>query len=202
VEYVEQLTMLLFLKMADQLTEEPYSQKPIVPPELGWKALLLLDGSALENQYSDSIEKYKSPSPGMLGVIFKGARCDIHNPALLKQLIVNLIDKEDWMSLPVDVKARFTRSCSSAARQNPPRARVSISPRERLIQTMVEVMQPTPLGPHLRSGGGHWWIPVHGLQLCTAEVRQRLECRGKARASRGTRGGDGTVAQGGPLCAR
>jgi type I restriction enzyme M protein len=40
----------------------------------------------------------------VLGVIFKGARCDIHNPALLKQLIVNLIDKEDWLSLPVDVK--------------------------------------------------------------------------------------------------
>ena len=57
VEYVEQLTMLLFLKMADQLTEPPYNQKPIVPPELGWKALLPLDGAALEKQYSESIEK-------------------------------------------------------------------------------------------------------------------------------------------------
>lgn len=57
VEYVEQLTMLLYLKMADQLTEEPYNQKPIVPPELGWKPLLKLDGAALEKQYSDSIEK-------------------------------------------------------------------------------------------------------------------------------------------------
>ena len=26
----------------------------------------------------------------MLGVAFKGARCKIHNPALFKQLIVNL----------------------------------------------------------------------------------------------------------------
>ena len=38
-EYVEQLTLLLFLKMADQLTEEPYNKPVIVPPELGWKAL-------------------------------------------------------------------------------------------------------------------------------------------------------------------
>src|SRR6184192_3578205 len=91
VEYVEQLTMLLFLKMADQLTEEPYNQKPIVPPELGWKALLPLDGAVLEQQYSTSLEKLALMG-GMLGVIFKGARCDIHNPALLKQLIVNLID--------------------------------------------------------------------------------------------------------------
>jgi len=45
-EYVEQLTLLLFLKMADQLTEPPYSRQPIVPPKLGWKALLPLDGAA------------------------------------------------------------------------------------------------------------------------------------------------------------
>ena len=36
-EYVEQLTLLLFLKMADQLTEEPYNRAPIVPAELGFR---------------------------------------------------------------------------------------------------------------------------------------------------------------------
>jgi len=72
----------------------PHNKPPIIPPELGWKALLPLDGAALEKQYSDALEKL-ALKPGMLGVIFKGARCDIHNPALLKQLIVNLIDKED-----------------------------------------------------------------------------------------------------------
>ena len=60
VEYVEQLTLLLFLKMADQLTEEPYNQPPIVPPALGWKALLPLDGAALEEQYRESSKS--SPS--------------------------------------------------------------------------------------------------------------------------------------------
>src|SRR5258705_6377104 len=99
VEYVEQLTMLLFLKMADQLTEPPHSKPPIVPPELGWKALLKLDGAALEKQYSVSIEKL-ALKPGMLGVIFKGARCDIHNPGLLKRLMVTLIDREDGLGLP------------------------------------------------------------------------------------------------------
>src|SRR6266568_7355743 len=90
--------------MADQLTEEPYNRPPIVPPELGWKALLPLDRAALEDQYRNSLEKL-GVKRGMLGVIFKGARCEIHNPALLKQLIVNLLDKVDWLSLPVDVNA-------------------------------------------------------------------------------------------------
>ena len=59
----------------------------IVPPELGWKALLPFDGAALEDQYRASLEKL-GVRAGMLGVIFKGARCEIHNPALLKQLPV------------------------------------------------------------------------------------------------------------------
>ena len=95
-EYVEQLTLLLFLKMADQLTEPPHDKTPIVPAELGWKALLPLDGAALEDKYREILEKL-GLKPGMLGVIFKGARCEIHNPALLKQLIVNLLDKVDWL---------------------------------------------------------------------------------------------------------
>src|SRR5881227_2598771 len=91
-EYVEQLTLLLFLKMADQLTEPPYEREPIVPPALGWKALLPLEGAALEAQYQKSLESL-GVEKGMLGDVFKGARCEIHAPALLKQLIVNLLDK-------------------------------------------------------------------------------------------------------------
>ena len=72
VEYVEQLTMLLFLKMTDQLTEPPHDKSPIVPPALGWKPLLKRDGDALEKQYRESLEKL-ALKPGMLGVIFKGA---------------------------------------------------------------------------------------------------------------------------------
>lgn len=143
VEYVEQLTMLLFLKMADQLTEEPYNQKPIVPPELGWKALLPLDGAALEKQYSESIDELGLKA-GMLGVIFKGARCDIHNPALLKQLIVNLIDKEDWVSLPVDVKGTIYEELLQRSASESTKGAGQYFTTRAVIQTMVEVMSPTP----------------------------------------------------------
>src|SRR5216684_9200457 len=102
-EYVEQLTLLLFLKMAHQLTEEPHNKPVLVPRALSWKALLPLDGAVLEEKYREILEKL-AVKPGMLGVIFKSARCEIHNPALLKQLIVNLIDLVNWVDLPVDVK--------------------------------------------------------------------------------------------------
>src|SRR5436853_2259348 len=56
-EYVEQLTLLLFLKMADQLTQPPYGKPAVIPATLGWKALLPLDGPPLEDKYREILEK-------------------------------------------------------------------------------------------------------------------------------------------------
>src|SRR5712692_4115179 len=142
-EYVEQLTLLLFLKMADQLTEPPHSKPALVPANLGWKALLPLDGAPLEDKHRDILEKL-AQKPGMLGVIFKSARCEIHNPALLKQLIVNLIDKVDWLSLPVDVKGTiYEELLQRSAAESSRGAGQYFTPRP-VIQTMCQVMQPTP----------------------------------------------------------
>ncbi|MEP7340576.1 MAG: class I SAM-dependent DNA methyltransferase [Acidobacteriota bacterium] len=142
-EYVEQLTLLLFLKMADQLTDPLYNKPIIIPPELGWKALLPLDGAPLEDKYREILEKLAFKG-GMLGVIFKSARCEIHNPALLKQLIVNLIDRVDWLSLPVDVKGTiYEELLQRSAAESSRGAGQYFTPRA-VIQTICEVMQPTP----------------------------------------------------------
>ena len=142
-EYVEQLTLLLFLKMADQLTRPPYERKPIVPSELGWQPLLRLDGAALEDQYRKSLERL-GVEPGMLGVIFKGARCEIHSPALLKQLVANLLDRVDWLSLPVDVKGTIYEELLARSAQESSRGAGQYFTPRPVIQTMCEVMQPTP----------------------------------------------------------
>jgi len=142
-EYVEQLTLLLFLKMADQLTEPPYRREPIVPPKLGWKSLLPLDGAALEEHYRHCLEEL-GKKRGMLGVIFKGARCEIHNPALLKQLIVNLLDKVDWLALPVDVKGTIYEELLSRSAQESSRGAGQYFTPRPVIQAMCEATQPTP----------------------------------------------------------
>ena len=142
-EYVEQLTLLLFLKMADQRTKPPYEREPIVPPELGWTALLHLDGTALEDRYRTSLEKLGA-EPGMLGVIFKGARCEIHHPALLKQIIVNLLDRVDWLSLPVDVKGTIYEELLARSAQESSRGAGQYFTPRPVIRTMCEVMQPGP----------------------------------------------------------
>jgi type I restriction enzyme M protein len=143
-EYVEQLTLLLFLKMADQLTEPPYNRESAIPADLSWKALLPLDGAALEDKYREILEKL-AVKQGMLGVIFKGSRCEIHNPALLKQLIFNLLDKVDWLSLPVDVKGTIYEELLSRSAQESSRGAGQYFTPRPVIQTMCEVTRPTPL---------------------------------------------------------
>lgn len=75
-EYVEQLTLLRFLEMADQLTEPPYNRPAVGPASLGWRSLLLLDGAALEEKYRANLEEL-GKRKGML-LIFKSARLEIH----------------------------------------------------------------------------------------------------------------------------
>jgi type I restriction enzyme M protein len=43
-DYVEQLTYLLFLKMADERTKPPYKQQSIVPKIYDWPSLIKKDG--------------------------------------------------------------------------------------------------------------------------------------------------------------
>lgn len=142
-EYVEQLTLLLFLKMADQLTEPPYERPPLVPPELGWPALRALDGAALEAQYRASLEALGTRG-GMLGVIFKGARCEIHNPALLKQLVVNLLDRVDWLALPVDVKGTIYEELLARSAQESSRGAGQYFTPRPVVQAMCDVTQLRP----------------------------------------------------------
>ena len=50
-DYVEQLTYLLFLKMADERSRPPYSQKSPVPEGRDWASLLKKDGDELFDHY-------------------------------------------------------------------------------------------------------------------------------------------------------
>jgi len=141
--YTEQITFLLFLKMADEQTRPPYNRKPIVPPELGWPSLLERDGDELEAHYRHILEEL-GKKPGMLGEIFKKAKPEIQNPALLRRLIVELMDREQWMRMEADVKGDIYEGLlQKSAAESPKGAGQYFTPRE-LIKAVVDVMQPAP----------------------------------------------------------
>ena len=101
--YVEQLTYLLFLKMADERTKPPYNQPSPIPPKYSWPSLLKVDGYDLFEHYRHLLEEL-GKEKGMLGLIFTKAQNQFQDPVKLRRLIVDLIDKEDWSTMSADVK--------------------------------------------------------------------------------------------------
>src|SRR5215218_134709 len=84
-DYVEQLTYLLFLKMAHEQTQPPYNRPSHIPPEYSWPRLVAKDGEALEANYRKTLEEL-GKKKNMLGVIFRKAQNKIQDPAKLRRL--------------------------------------------------------------------------------------------------------------------
>lgn len=141
--YTEQITFLLFLKMADERLNPPYNRPPIVPPELSWRSLLDYNGHELVLHYRRILEEL-SKSSGLLGEIFRRARPEIQDPAKLRRLIVDLIDKEHWSSMEADVKGDIYEGLlQRSASESPKGAGQYFTPRG-LVTSIVDVMRPKP----------------------------------------------------------
>ncbi len=169
-DYLEQLTYLLFLKMADEQTRPPFSRPAVVPEGLDWASLLERDGDELEVHYRQVLTEL-GRKPGMLGVVFRKAQNRIQDPAKLRRLVVDLIDRESWLTLDADVKGdayeglleRNAEDVKSGAGQY-------FTPRP-LIRAIVEVMRPEPgmriADPACGTGGfllaAHEWIATNHL---------------------------------------
>lgn len=141
IEYTEQLTYLLFLKMAHERTTRRMAAERIVPDEYSWTRLLDASGRELELTYS-SILMGLASQPGMIGTIFRKAQNRIQDPAKLRRLIVDLIDNEHWSSTGTDIKGDAYESLlAKGASDKGSGAGQYFTPRA-LIQAIVDVMQP------------------------------------------------------------
>ena len=85
-DYVQQLTNLLFLKMADEQTRPPFNKKSIIPKDNDWQSLLNKSGDKLETHYRHLLESLAKES-GLLGVIYRKSQNKIQDPAKLERLI-------------------------------------------------------------------------------------------------------------------
>lgn len=142
LEYTEQLTYLLFLKMAHERATRPIAPEQIVPEEFSWQRLLDADGVQLEVEYT-RILLGLAREPGTLGTIFRKAQNRIQDPAKLKRLIHDLIDAEQWSQSGVDIKGDAYESLlSKGAEDIKSGAGQYFTPRP-LIQAMVDCVRPT-----------------------------------------------------------
>jgi type I restriction enzyme M protein len=142
IEYTEQLTYLLFLKMAHERSTRALAPETIVPDQYSWTRLLDSSGAELEQTYTSMLTGLAS-EPGMIGTIFRKAQNRIQDPAKLRRLIVDLIDKENWSSTGTDIKGDAYESLlARGASDKGSGAGQYFTPRA-LIQAIVDVTQPT-----------------------------------------------------------
>lgn len=180
-DYVEQLTYLLFLKMADERTKAPYNQKSPVPDKYSWPSLIKKDGDELFDHYRHTLEEL-GKQKGLLGLIFNKSQNKFQDPAKLRRLIVDLIDKETWVSMSADVKGdAYEGLLEKNAQDTKSGAGQYFTPRP-LIQAIVDVMAPKPgetvSDPACGTGGfllaAHDYVVKHNPNL-TKPQKTRLK---------------------------
>jgi len=141
MDYTEQITYLLFLKMA---WEQKQVGASMIPSRYTWGALKNIDDNAKRlARYHQGLRNL-SELPGLMGLIFAKPQSKINDPAKL-HLLIRMIDSEDWSTLDVDVKgevyegllARNADDVRGGAGQY-------FTPRP-VIRAIVEVMRPTPM---------------------------------------------------------
>jgi type I restriction enzyme M protein len=182
-DYVEQLTFLLFLKMAHEQTQPPWRRTSPIPEGLDWPSLLARDGGELESHYRRVLEEL-GKEPGMLGIIFRKAQNKVQDPAKLRRLIADLINREQWMMLDADVKGdAYEGLLEKNAQDIKGGAGQYFTPRP-LIRAIVDVMRPTPgetiCDPACGTGGfllaAHDYIANHNPNLDSDQKRHlRME---------------------------
>ena len=134
-DYVEQLTYLLFLKMAEEKGAD-------IPEEYSWSVLRSKSGTELTDFYAELLRGL-AKQEGLLGAIFAEALSKFTKPVNLKRLI-DLIDEIEWSGLNVDVKAQaYEGLLEKSASEGKKGAGQYFTPRV-LIQSIVKVMKPDP----------------------------------------------------------
>jgi type I restriction enzyme M protein len=134
-DYIEQITYLLFLKMADE-------RGVSIPKGCGWPTIRDKSGTALLDHYIEVL-RMLGKTPGILGDIYAGALSRFNNPVNLKKL-VSLIDETEWTALDVDIKAEaYEGLLEKAAAEGKKGAGQYFTPRI-LIKAIVRCVKPDP----------------------------------------------------------
>jgi len=141
-DYLEQLTYLIFLKMAEEYSQAPYNRDVGIPADYNWQSLKSKRGAALEVQYVTLLRELGNKE-GMLGQIFTKAQNKIQDPAKLSRLI-DLVNDTDWVMLGADTKGTIYEGLlEKNAEDTKSGAGQYFTPRA-LIKAMVECMRPEP----------------------------------------------------------
>lgn len=142
-DYLEQLTYLLFLKMADEYSKPPYQRAMPIPKPYNWESLTGKSGDELETHYSKLLRELGNEK-GILGQIFTKSQNKIQDPAKLYKLIA-LINAEQWVMMGVKDKGDIYEGLLEKNAEDTKSAAGQYFTPRALIKTMVECLRPQPM---------------------------------------------------------
>lgn len=141
-DYLEQLTYLIFLKMADEYSKPPYKRDVGIPAKYNWQSLKSRRGAELEGHYIELLREL-GQKKGMLGQIFTKSQNKIQDPAKLYRLI-DMVDDVDWVMMGADIKGDIYEGLlEKNAEDTKSGAGQYFTPRA-LIKAMVQCVRPEP----------------------------------------------------------
>jgi type I restriction enzyme M protein len=197
-DYLEQLTYLIFLKMADEYAKPPYSRNVGIPQKYNWQSLKSKRGAELEVHYVTLLRELGNQK-GMLGQIFTKAQNKIQDPAKLYRLI-DLVDDTEWVTMGADIKGDIYESLlEKNAEDTKSGAGQYFTPRA-LIRAMVECVRPEP-GKSIAdpaSGTGGFFLACY--DFLTNPKNYELDRKQKEFLKHGTFTGNEIVANTRRLC--
>ena len=173
-DYLEQITYLLFLKMADEYSSVKESKNYNIPQGCDWKRLKSQDVSIILYEYQNVLDTLAATG-GMIKKIFTNAQNKISDAKKLKKLI-ELIDEETWISESTDIKGDIYEALLQKNAENSGAGQY-FTPRS-VIKAMVECICPklnqTIADPSCGTGGFFLgaleYIQQHNNKISPAEA--------------------------------
>jgi type I restriction enzyme M protein len=126
--YIEHLTYLLFLKMADELGVE-------LPKGCDWHSLVGKSDTALRDHYVDLLRKL-GEQRGVLGSVFRRAQPTFSNSVNLRKLL-SLIDETDWTALDFDPNAARIEGLNTGIGLDPANEQRDPDPRRQVFRLLI-----------------------------------------------------------------
>jgi type I restriction enzyme M protein len=141
-DYLEQLTYLLFVKMADEYSKPPHNRNIGIPTDCTWDTLKGKSGDELFKHY-EYILKTLAEQTGTLQKIYTGAQNKISTPAQLAR-VISMVNAEKWSSMSSDVKGDIYEDLlEKIAADTKSGAGQYFTPRA-LISAIVRCVRPMP----------------------------------------------------------
>ncbi|MFC6837224.1 type I restriction-modification system subunit M [Halomarina ordinaria] len=137
--YVEQVTVLLFLKMMEE--KETFGEEPIeIPDECNWETLKQKDGEELLSHYNTTVLPQLGEQDGIIGEIFARVNSQFRTPVNLRRA-VREIDEINWSEIDTDVKGAAYESLLEKYAEEAKGAGQYFTPRA-AIKAVVEAVDP------------------------------------------------------------